>query len=238
MFARTIDALIERAVFLGGQDGRVGTGTRHETADVFREANAAYRMLIDRIEQLGFDWYRDSTNPASLPAADADFGWIVVPWATTYKSVVGVDVNCGGGPDGWRALKFAAWTQRHSFAGIGAPTHYTVRNVSDADGAGEFYLLPGRGASGQYVVHFTEERADLLTTESFVYPNASCEDWHAADLAFRLCGPRDGDTEGRVRALLAMKGEAERTMQVLARETVPDSTSVEMRRVPRRRVGW
>ena len=242
MHERTIDALVDRAVYLGSLDGMVGSGLRHETAEAFTEANASYRALRDLLEQSGYDLFRDSTAPASLPAVDADFNWRVAPWPTTYKRVVGVDVRwLASGRRDWYSLTAAAWTQRHRFACFDtAPDSYVVRNAASTADSGEIYLIPGGAGSGQYVVHFVAEHVELVTTESFVYPIGAAEDWHAADLAMRLSGVRDGDAEGRVRALMAMRGEAEGKVRDAGKLAVPDAraTPVRLARPRRRRESW
>ena len=230
MRAVTIDALLTRAVYLGSLDGQVGTGLRHTEAEAFAEANSAFRAMIAELEKAGFDWYRDSTDPASLPAVDSNFDRRVISWTATQRRIVGVDVRQGSSSKyDWRELRFKAWTQRHRVeCDEELPKYYTVKNIADAAESGEIHLLPGGSSSGQYVVHFALRFDDFTTGESMPFYCSACEDWCAAELAWRMAGVRDGDADERSRALRQMQSDAMATMKAEARVAVEDSTVVEI----------
>jgi hypothetical protein len=223
VIAESLDAVIARVTQLGALNGRVGTGQRHSTTDVQRTVSDSYRALSDLLESRGYR-VSDDTGALPLPAPDATFPWIEVPWPVGAGKITGLDVNTSGGnPEGWVSLTRIGWERRfapHHCEQLAFYTSDDPPTVSAAaTAAGTVLLLPARDAvAGLYLLHYRPSLG-LLTdgTHLFRYPVAAALDWHVADSLWRLVGLRDADAKGRAGPAERMRDRAEAEIPRVAR---------------------
>lgn len=229
MIGEAVDSVLARVTQLGSLNGRVGAGLRHETADVRRTLSDSYRALLDMCETRGYSVSEDD-GPQVLPAREADFPWIELPWPTNAARITGVDVNTGGGFEDWRTADPIAWERRfqpHTGTMLG---RYTTRQppaavASATVTAGAVLLLPADGSeSGQYLLHYRPTLPVLSDgTHVFVYQAGSWLDWHVADTLCRLIGVRDADAKGRLDAAKDMRAQAASEIPRIT-EVMPEHT--------------
>ena len=194
----------QQVSFLGDLEGLVGTGLRHETADVNILISESERSLRSMLASNNYSHMLESTAPAPLPTTATVAGdtYTEINWPSDAEgdadAVHGFHVLGINGGSRWVQIFPIDWGQRRYFA-RGDEYVWALKNLprnqAGAKVVGKIQIFPlPRG--GTYVLDYIPCFPDQ-TDDADVF--VGLPDWHRwrhFDVIVSLLGIRDNDAQG------------------------------------------